>query len=119
MRTVVEAHVEELHDALRIVPQTNEVGRSAALLVGLFDLVRACGTERIRLLEVGASAGLNLLVDRFRFEADHWTYGPADSPVRLDDAIHGPVHPTRSRSAAGAAATCHRSTRPPSRGSCC
>src|SRR5947208_1364179 len=32
---------------------------------------------------VGASAGLNLRWDRFRYEARGLTWGPADSPVRL------------------------------------
>jgi hypothetical protein len=38
MREVVAAHLEEMHSALAVAPQTNEVGRSAALLAGLFDL---------------------------------------------------------------------------------
>ena len=90
---VITEHVDELHEALRIAPQTNEVGRSAALLVGLYDLVAASGRTRIRLLEVGASAGLNLLVDRFRFTGDDWSAGPEDSPLRLEQAVRGHLRP--------------------------
>lgn len=68
MRAVMGSHVAELKDALTVAPQTNEVGRSVALLVGLFEVVRRSGLTKIRLLEPGVSAGLNLLVDRFRFE---------------------------------------------------
>jgi hypothetical protein len=46
-------------DALARTPQTNEVGRSRALRVAL----SRCTTP-VRLLEVGASAGLNLRCDR-------------------------------------------------------
>ena len=93
LRAVIAEHVEELHEALRIAPQTNEVGRSAALLAGLYDLVAASGRTRIRLLEVGASAGLNLLVDRFRFTGDDWSAGPEDSPLRLAHAVRGDLQP--------------------------
>jgi hypothetical protein len=95
MRTVMGAHVAELKDALTVAPQTNEVGRSAALLVGLFEAVRRSGLTKVRLLEPGASAGLNLLVDRFRFENASWSYGPVDSPLVLRDAIDGGVTPQR------------------------
>jgi hypothetical protein len=54
---MIAAHLEEMHSALAVAPQTNEVGRSAALLAGLFDLVAAFGNHRIRLLELGANAG--------------------------------------------------------------
>ena len=101
-------------------PQTNEVGRSAALLAGLFDVVAATGQSRIRLLEIGASAGLNLLVDRFRFEGAGWHFGPG----RLAAGAAGrrsKVRSSRSRSRSpnAAAATCTRSTPPPRRAGCC
>jgi hypothetical protein len=91
MREVISGHQAEVHAALAIPPQTNEVGRSAALLAGLFDLVATSGIRRIRLLELGASAGLNLLVDRYGFSGPGWQFGPEDSPLQLDKAIEGPV----------------------------
>jgi hypothetical protein len=94
---VLRAHVAELRAALEIAPQTNEPGRSAPLLVGLFDAVRRSGLAGVRLLEVGASAGLNLLVDKFFISGDGWSYGPADSPLRLPDAVIGAVTPVRFR----------------------
>jgi hypothetical protein len=91
MREVIAAHVDEIHAALAVAPQTNEVGRSTALLAGLFDLVAVSGIHRLRLLELGASAGLNLLLDQFAFRGDSWEYGPRDSKVQLTNAIVGPV----------------------------
>ncbi len=90
---VVAAHVEELHEALAVAPQTNEVGRSTALLIGLFVAVRRLGLRRVRLLEPGASAGLNLLMDRFRFEGHGWNWGPPESSVTLREAVLGAVQP--------------------------
>ena len=88
---VLQARAAELAEALAVAPQTNEPGRSAALLVGVVDAVRHSGLSRIRLLEVGASGGLNLLLDRFRFEGPDWSFGPAGSPLVLRDAVVGPV----------------------------
>lgn len=93
VRGVLRTHVEELHEALQIAPQTNEVGRSAALLVAVFDAVRRSGLSKVRLLEPGASAGLNLLVDRFRFADRGWSFGPRDSPVVIVDSVVGHVEP--------------------------
>ncbi len=93
VRGVLEAHVDELHEALQTAPQTNEVGRSTALLVGLFEAVRRSGRRRVRLLEPGASAGLNLLVDKFRFVERTWQFGPADSALVLRDGVVGETDP--------------------------
>lgn len=94
---VLREHVEELRAALDLAPQTNEPGRSVPLLAGIFDAVRRSGLSSVRLLEVGASAGLNLLVDRFRIGGTGWTSGPVDSPVQLLEAIEGPARPVDYR----------------------
>ena len=62
--------------------QTNEVGRCAALMFGFLE---AAARTRLpfRLLEVGASAGLNLRWDLFRYGGAGASWGPADSPVDL------------------------------------
>ncbi|MEJ7705843.1 MAG: DUF2332 domain-containing protein [Nocardioidaceae bacterium] len=92
-RPVLGAHRHELRDALAVAPQTNEAGRSTALLVGVFAAVRRSGLRRVRLLEPGASAGLNLLVDQFLFVNAEWTFGPAHSPLALHDAVVGDPQP--------------------------
>lgn len=62
--------------------QTNEPGRSAVLFAGLLWL--ADRYERpIRLLEIGASAGLNLLVDRYFYVVGRERLGDPGSPVRF------------------------------------
>ncbi len=94
VREVLGRHVDELHTALDVAPQTNEVGRSTALLVGVFEAVRRSGLTKVRLLEPGASAGLNLLVDRFRFEGEGWAFGPVDSPLVMRDCFAGTVEPS-------------------------
>jgi hypothetical protein len=54
------------HAAPPACVQTNEVERSRALLPGFLEVVRQTGLP-LRLLEIGASAGLNLRWDHFPF----------------------------------------------------
>lgn len=73
------AHVEA---ALAKAPQTNEVQRSAALRAGLGFVAHATGRP-LALLEIGASAGLNLWPERRRIDYGGWTAGPADAGLSL------------------------------------
>jgi hypothetical protein len=82
----------ELRDSLEQPVQTNEVGRSAALLFGFLGVAAETGLP-LRLLEVGASAGLNLRWDRFHYRADGLSWGPATSPVRLEFELEGAAPP--------------------------
>jgi hypothetical protein len=86
-------HANQLRAALNQPPQTNEVGRAAALIGGLLILTHRFALP-IRLFEIGCSAGPNLRADYFRFHYPGGQWGPADSPVIIDDAWRGPLPPT-------------------------
>jgi hypothetical protein len=68
--------------------QTNETARCAALLGGFLEVARTTCLP-LRLLEVGASAGLNLAFDHYRYELGDERWGPDDSPVTLRAALTG------------------------------
>lgn len=88
-----EGRVRELVTSRRV--QTNAVGRSAVLLPA-FGYVTGAGTGNrpLALVEVGASAGLNLHWDRFRYEYEGYgVYGVPGSPVRIRSAVRGDVAP--------------------------
>ncbi|MCC6479314.1 MAG: DUF2332 family protein [Sphingomonadaceae bacterium] len=69
-------------------PQTNEVGRSAALMAGLMVAAQRLAMP-IDLLELGSSAGLNLNLDRFRYQLGGVEAGPADALVHIAPAWNG------------------------------
>jgi hypothetical protein len=85
-------HTGYLRGALDQPPQTNEVGRSAALIGGLLALVNRFDLP-VRLFEIGCSAGLNLRADHYRYRYPAGEWGPIDSPVIVDDAWLGPLPP--------------------------
>jgi hypothetical protein len=65
-------------------PQTNEVSRAAALVGGFLTVAREWRLP-LRLLEIGASAGLNLRFDHYRYESGPVAFGDPTSPVRFVD----------------------------------
>jgi hypothetical protein len=82
-RDTVAANERDVRALLASPPKTNEAGRSAVLLGGLLHVARETGLP-IRLLEIGASAGLNLRLDHFLFHLDHTPpIGDPRSPVVL------------------------------------
>jgi len=92
-RRVLDEQGDQVRAWLGHPPQTNEVGRGAALAGALCHLVAEAGLP-IRLVEIGASAGLNLRADKFQITGDGVSYGPDDSPVRLTDGWRGNPPPT-------------------------
>lgn len=94
---------DEIRGWLHSPPQTNEVGRGAALVGGLLYLADEAELP-IRLVEIGTSAGLNLRADRFHVDGAIGGYGDARSPVRLHWAWQGfapPDHQLRIIERAG------------------
>jgi hypothetical protein len=83
-RDWIAAHLDVARELLARGVQTNEVGRTAALLCGFLEVARRTALP-LRCLEIGASAGLNLRWDRFRYESPDGAWGDAASPVVLGD----------------------------------
>jgi hypothetical protein len=87
---------ERVREWLDRPPQTNEVGRSGALMGGLLEVGRRF-SHPVRLFEIGASAGLNLRADRFGYTDDHnRLFGNETSTLVLRGAWRGrPLRPWR------------------------
>lgn len=76
-------------------PQTNETRRSIALLAGFLAFAKTWSGP-IDMLEIGASAGLNLNWDKFAYSTATWSWG-AESPVVIDTDWQGPAPPVEAR----------------------
>lgn len=73
-------------------PQTNEAGRSSSIVAGLLWLAQRLG-PRFEMNEIGASAGVNTMIERYRYDLGGVEVGPADSPMRLAPQWRGPPPP--------------------------
>ena len=60
--------------------QTNEIGRCAVLWPALCAVAARGARRRLALLDFGCSAGLNLGVDRYRYDYGAFSLGAADAP---------------------------------------
>ena len=91
-RDVVADRREHLRSLVVLPCQTNEVGRCAALAFGFLEVAQRY-RRPLRLLEVGASAGLSLRFDRFRYAGGGACFGPERSPVDLSGLwVEAPPH---------------------------
>ena len=85
---VLEQHRDHLRSGLKRPVQTNEAGRSAALVGGFLTIARERGLP-LRVLEVGASAGLNLRWDRYRYVSNDRSWGDPRSTLRFAGIYQG------------------------------
>jgi hypothetical protein len=77
---------------------TNEVGRCAVLRLGYAEISRMLPAARFAVVEIGASAGLNLFWDNYCYEYESaapapMVAGDPSSPVRIGCAIRGTARP--------------------------
>jgi len=101
------AHGDQLARFMEHEPQTNEVRRAVCLLPGFLRVAARHG-EPLRCFEIGASAGLNLNWDRFRYDLGGGSWGDPDAAVRLDTTWEGPLPPLGVRPGVVERAGCDR-----------
>ncbi|MDJ0977029.1 MAG: DUF2332 domain-containing protein [Erythrobacter sp.] len=100
----LERHEADLHPWLDGPPQTNEAGRSWGFAAAMLWLADQGLPSRFAMHEIGSSAGINLMMERFAFDLGGVTLGPAESPIALAPEWRGgapPDHPVRIVSITG------------------
>jgi hypothetical protein len=107
-RATLEDRVDELRALVERPVQTNEVGRCAALLPGFLDVAALTG-KPLRMLEVGASAGLNLGWSEYRYEAGDFAWGSPGSALRIDFELIGAARPAAAPATVAERAGCDAS----------
>ena len=112
-REFVLVHLEELQTLLpgaRL--QTNEVTRCSNLLPAFFLAYQRGKHKPLNMIEVGSSAGLNLLWDRYRYQSgstlttDDVIVGDLTSPVQIHCEVAGPYLPPLPETALPFVASC-------------
>jgi hypothetical protein len=71
--------------------QTNEVQRCWMLLPCFLEVARRAGASTLDLVELGPSAGLNLLWDRYRYRYEAGSWGPGHALLELEGEERGRV----------------------------
>ncbi|GEO00889.1 hypothetical protein NSE01_27210 [Novosphingobium sediminis] len=71
-------------------PQTNEAGRSASIMAALLWLSPRVG-PRFEMNELGASAGVNTMMERYHYDLGGTEVGPVDSPMQIKPEWRGPA----------------------------
>jgi len=71
--------------------QTNEVQRSWVLLPLLLRIAQRTGAQTFDLVELGPSAGLNLVWDRYHYSYEAGEWGPQDALLRFEGEERRPV----------------------------
>ncbi len=85
---IVTEHDDAILPWLDSPPQTNEAGRSACFMAGLKWLSGEIG-PRFELNELGASAGINTMMDRYHFSLGGVMAGPVNSPMQIKPEWRG------------------------------
>lgn len=90
---VFRDHADFLLPWLDGPPQTNEAGRSWAFVAGMLWLAARGLPGRFECLEIGASAGINLMLDRYAYDLGGVLVGPGAAAMRIAPDWRGPPPP--------------------------
>lgn len=105
--TVFGANADRINEFMAHEPQTNEVGRSACLLGGFLTVAAETGFP-LRCFEIGASAGLNLNWDRYRYALGPHLWGDRDAGTAITADWTGAPPPLKAPVAVIERAGCDR-----------
>jgi hypothetical protein len=88
----LDGHVEFIGRFVAEQPvQTNEVQRSWMLLPCFLEIARHAAVSEFDLIELGPSAGLNLVWDRYRYRYSAGSWGRPGAPLELGGEERRPV----------------------------
>lgn len=91
----IHAHEAELLPWLDGPPQTNEAGRSANFIAAMLWLADKGLPPRFQCLEIGSSAGINLMLDRYHYDLGGVQVGPEPGAIRFKPEWQGDPPPDR------------------------
>lgn len=77
-------------------PQTNEAGRSANFIAAMLWLADKGLPTRFQCLEIGSSAGINLMLDRYHYDLGGVQVGPEPGAMRFKPDWEGSPPPDRA-----------------------
>lgn len=92
LASTMAAHPDSLIRRLAVAPQTNETGRTAAIMTGLMTIAAQYPLP-FELYELGCSAGLNLNLARFDYDLAGVRVGDPASKVHIAPRWQGPPPP--------------------------
>jgi hypothetical protein len=91
---VIAAHEIALLPWLDGPPQTNEAGRSANFIAAMLWLAERGLPARFECLEIGSSAGINLMLDRYAYDLGGVRVGPEDAVMHFVPEWRGAAPPS-------------------------
>ncbi|MCB2061175.1 MAG: DUF2332 domain-containing protein [Novosphingobium sp.] len=92
---VLRRHGDSLLPWLDGPPQTNEAGRSSNFIAAMLWLAGRGLPPKFECLEIGSSAGINLMIDRYSYDLGGVKVGPEHPVMSFAPEWRGPLPPNR------------------------
>ena len=96
MAEVMIAHEPQLLPWLDGPPQTNEAGRSSNFIAAMLWLAEQGLPAKFACLEIGSSAGINLMIDRYGYDLGGVKVGLPVPVMRFEPEWKGPPPPSQA-----------------------